>query len=49
MHGDTVLIKLVGGRGNRQEGKVVKVLKRRRTEFVGTMHKKRWPHDHGGR
>jgi ribonuclease R len=40
LHGDTVVIKLVGGRGNRQEGKVVKVLKRRRTEFVGTLHKK---------
>jgi ribonuclease R len=35
-----VVIKLVGVRGNRLEGKVVKVLKRRRTEFVGTLHKK---------
>ncbi len=40
LHGDIVVIKLVGGRGNRLEGKVVKVLKRRRTEFVGTLHKK---------
>jgi ribonuclease R len=39
LHGDTVAIKLVGGRGSRLEGKVVKVLKRRRIEFVGTFHK----------
>ena len=39
LHGDTVAIKLVGGRGSRLEGKVVKVLKRRRIEFVGTVHK----------
>lgn len=39
LHGDTVAIKLVGGRGSRLEGKVVKVLKRRRLEFVGTIHK----------
>ena len=38
LHGDTVVIKLVGGRGSRLEGKVVKVLKRRRIEFVGTIH-----------
>lgn len=39
LHGDTVVIKLVGGRGSRLEGKVVKVIARRRTEFVGTVHK----------
>ncbi|MEO8589176.1 MAG: ribonuclease R [Flavobacteriales bacterium] len=39
LHGDTVLIKLVSGRGSRLEGKVLKVLKRRRTEFVGALHK----------
>lgn len=39
LHGDTVAIKLVSGRGSRSEGKVLKVLKRRRTEFVGTVHK----------
>ena len=39
LHGDLVAIKLVGGRGSRLEGKVVKVLKRRRIEFVGTVHK----------
>lgn len=39
LHGDTVLIKLVGGRGSRLEGKVAMVVKRRRTEFVGTLHK----------
>lgn len=39
LHGDTVAIKLVGGRGSRLEGRVVKVLKRRRIEFVGTVHK----------
>jgi ribonuclease R len=39
LHGDTVAIRLVGGRGSRLEGKVLKVLKRRRLEFVGTIHK----------
>ena len=39
LHGDTVLIKLVGGRGSRLEGKVVSIVRRRRTEFVGTLHK----------
>lgn len=39
LHGDTVRIKLQGGRGSRSEGKVLEVLKRRRTEFVGTIHK----------
>ncbi len=40
MHGDKVLIKISGGRGNRIEGKVLKVLERRRTEYVGTIHQK---------
>lgn len=39
LHGDTVLIKARGGRGSRPEGKVLEVLKRRRTEFVGTIHR----------
>ncbi len=39
LHGDTVAIKLIGGRGSRVEGRVVNVLKRRRSEFVGTIHK----------
>jgi len=39
LHGDRVLIKLVGGRGSRAEGRVLEVLARRRTEFVGTIHK----------
>lgn len=39
MHGDTVRIKLQDGRGSRSEGKVLEVLKRRRTEFVGTIKK----------
>jgi ribonuclease R len=29
-----------GGRGGKQEGKRAEVLKRRRTEFVGTLHKR---------
>ncbi|MEZ4739121.1 MAG: ribonuclease R [Flavobacteriales bacterium] len=37
MHGDRVLIK-AEGRGTRMEGRVVQVLQRRRTEFVGTVH-----------
>ena len=40
MHGDKVLIKISGGRGNRIEGKVLKVLERRRIEYVGTVHQK---------
>lgn len=40
MHGDRVLIKTEGGRGGKVEGRVVEVLKRRRTEFVGTLHKR---------
>jgi ribonuclease R len=39
LHGDTVRIKVQGGRGTRSEGKVLEVLKRRRTEFVGTIHR----------
>ncbi len=39
LHGDTVRIKVRGGRGSRSEGRVQEVLKRRRTEFVGTIHK----------
>lgn len=40
LHGDTVRVKLVGGRGVRPEGRVLEVLRRRRTEFVGTVHLK---------
>jgi ribonuclease R len=40
LHGDTVLIRLQGGRGPRSEGKVLSVLKRRRSEFVGTVHRR---------
>ena len=39
LHGDKVLIKLIGGRGGRTEGKVLEVKERRRKEFVGTIHK----------
>ncbi len=39
LHGDRVLIKLMGGRGSRAEGKVLEVLQRRRKEFVGTIQK----------
>lgn len=39
LHGDRVLVKVMGGRGSRAEGKVLQVLERRRTEFVGTIHK----------
>jgi len=39
LHGDKVLIRVGGGRGNRLEGKVLKVVERRRTEFVGVIHK----------
>ncbi len=39
LHGDTVLIKAHGGRGFRAEGRVLSVVKRRRTEFVGTVHR----------
>ncbi|MCC6938237.1 MAG: ribonuclease R [Flavobacteriales bacterium] len=39
LHGDRVLIKVTAGRGTRVEGRVLEILKRRRTEFVGTVHK----------
>lgn len=39
LHGDRVRIKVMGGRGNRVEGKVLEILSRRRTEFVGTVHR----------
>ena len=39
LHGDTVLIKVRGVRGMRAEGRVLQVVKRRRTEFVGTIHR----------
>ncbi len=39
LHGDKVLLKLIGGRGGRPEGKVLEVKERRRSEFVGTIHR----------
>lgn len=39
LHGDTVRIRLSGGRGHRMEGRVLAVVERRRTEFVGTVHR----------
>ena len=39
LHGDRVEIRIGGGRGNRLEGKVLRVIQRRRTEFVGVIHK----------
>jgi len=39
LHGDKVLIRVGGGRGNRLEGKVLRVVERRRTEFVGVIHR----------
>lgn len=39
LHGDKVLIRVDGGRGNRLEGKVLRVVERRRTEFVGVIHR----------
>jgi len=39
LHGDRVLIKVVAARGTRAEGQVLEILQRRRTEFVGTIHK----------
>jgi len=37
MHGDTVLVKIKndGGGGRRMQGEVVKILERKRTEFIG--------------
>lgn len=40
LHGDRVLVRQVGGRGMRAEGRVVRVAERRRTEFVGTVHQR---------
>jgi ribonuclease R len=39
LHGDKVEIRISGGRSNRLEGKVVRVIERRRTEFVGVVHR----------
>ena len=39
-HGDRVRIQLREGRGSRKEGRVVEVLERRRSTFVGAIHKK---------
>jgi ribonuclease R len=39
LHGDRVLVKVMSSRGLRAEGKVLSILERRRTEFVGTIHK----------
>ena len=39
LHGDRVLVKVMSSRGSRAEGKVLSILERRRTEFVGTIHK----------
>lgn len=39
LHGDSVRVKLVEGRGFRAEGRVMDVLRRRRSEFVGAVHK----------
>ncbi|MBS1582668.1 MAG: ribonuclease R [Bacteroidetes bacterium] len=39
LHGDRVLVRVSGGRGARLEGKVLAVVRRRRTSFVGVLHK----------
>ncbi len=39
LHGDKVEIRISGSRGSRLEGKVLRVLERRRAEFVGVVHK----------
>ena len=39
LHGDRVLVKVMSSRGTRAEGKVLSIIERRRTEFVGTIHK----------
>lgn len=39
LHGDKVEIRISGSRGTRLEGKVLRVLERRRQEFVGVIHK----------
>lgn len=40
LHGDTVRISVKGGRGSRAQGRVLEVVKRRRSEFVGTVHQR---------
>lgn len=37
MHGDTVAVKIKPGGGRRQQGEVVQVLERKRTEFIGNI------------
>lgn len=37
MHGDTVAVKIKPGGGRRQQGEVVEVLERKRTEFIGNI------------
>lgn len=39
LHGDRVRVHIGGGRGSRPEGRVLAVVQRRRTEFVGVIHK----------
>jgi ribonuclease R len=39
LHGDTVRVRMTQGRGTRPEGAVVAVVQRRRTGFVGVIHK----------
>ena len=39
LHGDTVEVRIGGTRGMRLEGKVLRVISRRREEFVGVVHK----------
>ncbi len=39
LHGDRVKIRISGGRGSRSEGRVREVLQRRRSTFVGVIHK----------
>ncbi len=39
LHGDTVRVRVGQGRGTRPEGAVVDIVQRRRTEFVGVVHK----------
>ncbi|MCB0792418.1 MAG: ribonuclease R [Flavobacteriales bacterium] len=44
LHGDRVRVRRSGGRGGRPEGRVVSVVKRRRTHFVGVLHKQQGRH-----
>jgi ribonuclease R len=39
LHGDKVEVRISGSRGDKLEGKVLRVLERRRTEFVGVVHR----------